>query len=102
MSFFCHPGVCHLFLAATHPEIVQSLARKHDAWFVEIIPQWQQSRARIIEHDRACWTGRTMPDAATLFEDFWQWKDTPVGTDIRNADPLTVFRGFWNDGEDDK
>lgn len=89
-------------LAATHPEIVQSLARKHDEWFAEIIPQWQQSRARILEHDRAYWEGRAMPEAAPLFKDFWQWKDAPAGTDTKNADPLSVFRGFWNDGEDDK
>lgn len=42
-------------------------------------------------------------DAAALFKDFWQWKDAaPAGTDTNHADPLKVFRGFWNDGEDDK
>lgn len=95
------PAEQHDF-AATHPDIVRSLAKKHDAWFAEIIPQWQQSRARILEHDRAYWKGRATPDAAALFKDFWQWKDAPAGTDTHHADPLKVFRGFWNDGEDDQ
>ena len=89
-------------LAATHPEIVQSLARKHDAWFAAIIPQWRQSRARILEHDRAYWKGRATPDPAALFKDFWQWKSAPKGTNPKTADPLKLFRGFWNDGEDDQ
>jgi len=82
-------------LAATHPEIVQSLARRHDAWFAEIIPQWRQSRARILEHDRVYWKGRATPDPVALFKDFWQWKSAPKGTDPKTADPLKLFRGFW-------
>jgi len=89
-------------LAAKHPEIVQSLANKHETWFAEIIPQWQQSRASILEHDRAYWKGRATPDPAALFRDFWQWKYAPQGTDPETASPLRVFRGFWNDGEDKK
>jgi arylsulfatase A len=87
-------------LAAMHPEIVQSLARKHDAWFKEIIRQWQQSRARILEHDRAYWKDRATPDPTALFKDFWQWKSAPKGTDPQTADPLKVFRGFWSDRDD--
>jgi arylsulfatase A-like enzyme len=45
-------------LAASRPEIVRSLAQKYDAWFSEILPQWQASRARIVEHDRAYWRDR--------------------------------------------
>jgi hypothetical protein len=89
-------------LAATHPKIVQTLAQQHDAWFAEIIREWQQSRARILDHDRAYWQDRAAPDPAALWSDFWQWKSAPAGTDPETADPLEVFRGFWNDGEDDK
>ena len=31
-------------VAAQHPEIVKSLAAKHDAWFVEVTAEWQQSQ----------------------------------------------------------
>ena len=89
-------------LATRHPEIVKTLAAKHDAWFSEVIIEWEQSRARILEHDRAYWTGRVAPGAAVLFNDFWQWKHAPQGTDPKTADPLKVFRGYWNDGEDDQ
>ena len=89
-------------LAAQHPEIVQSLAQKHDAWFAEIIPQWQQSRDHILEHDRAYWKDRATPDPAALFKDFWQWKAAPKGTDPKTADPLQVFRGFWNNDRTDQ
>ena len=33
--------------------VVKSLAAKHDAWFSEVIADWQQSRAHIVEQDRA-------------------------------------------------
>lgn len=88
-------------LAAAHPEIVQSLARRHEAWYAELIPGWQQSRARILDHDRVYWKNRLAPDPAALFEDFWQWKFAPKGTGPTTADPLKVFRGYWNDGEND-
>jgi hypothetical protein len=61
-------------LAAQHPEIVKTLAAKHDAWFSEVSADWQQSRAHIVEQDRAYWKDRTAPDPATLFKDYWQWK----------------------------
>ena len=83
-------------LAALHPEIVKSLAAKHDAWFSEVIADWQQSRAHIVEQDRAYWKDRTAPDPAALFKDYWQWKSAPKGTDPTTADPLQVFSGFWN------
>jgi arylsulfatase A len=89
-------------LAARHPEIVQSLAQKHDAWFAEIIPQWQQSRNRILDHDRAYWKGRATPDPAALFKNFWQWRYAPKHKGPGTANPLKTFRGFWNDGEDDR
>jgi len=89
-------------LATRHPEIVQTLAARHDAWFSEVIVEWEQSRARILEHDRAYWKGRVAPDPAALFKDFWQWKHATQGTDPKAADPLKVFRGYWNDGEDDQ
>ncbi len=88
-------------LAAAHPELVQSLLRKQDAWFSEVVAEWRQSRERILEHDRIYWRGRETPDPKTLFEDFWQWKFAVNKTDPRTANPLTLFRGFWNDGEED-
>ncbi len=88
-------------LAAAHPEIVQSLAQQHNAWFSEVVADWQLSRARIIDQDRAYWKDRPAPDPVTLFADYWLWKAAPKGTDPKSADPLTLFRGFWNTGEDD-
>jgi len=89
-------------LATGHPEIVKSLAAKHDAWFSEVIADWQQSHARIFAQDRAYWQDRTAPDPVALFKDYWQWKSAPKGTDPKTADPLEIFLGFWNDGEDDQ
>ena len=83
-------------LAATHPEIVQSLAQKHDAWFNEVVADWQRSRAQIIAQDRVYWNDRTAPDPAALFKNYWQWKSAPTGTDPKTADPLKIFRGFWS------
>lgn len=82
-------------LAARHPEIVKSLAARHDAWFSDVIVGWQQSRAHIVEQDRAYWKNRTAPDPVALFEDYWQWKAAPKGIDPKTADPLQVFSGFW-------
>jgi arylsulfatase A len=92
----------HHDLAARHPEIVEALTRKHDAWFREVMSEWELSRARILDHDRAYWKDRAAPDPAALFHDFWVWKSAPEGTDRSTADPLKVFRGFWNDGEDEE
>ncbi len=83
-------------LAATHPEVVAALARKHDAWFGEVLAEWIESRARIVVDDRAAWQGRPVPDAAKLFKEFWQWNSAPKGTDPKSADPLKVFPGYWS------
>ena len=83
-------------LATTHPEVVAALARKHDAWFGEVLAEWKQSRARIVVDDRAAWQGRPAPDGATLFKEFWQWNSAPKGTDPKSADPLKVFPGYWS------
>ncbi len=83
-------------LAATHPEVVSALARKHDAWFGEVQAEWMQSRARIVADDRAAWQGRAAPDPAALFRDFWQWNSAPKGIDSKLADPLKVFPGYWS------
>lgn len=88
-------------LAAMDPERVHSLMRKHDAWFAEVIQHWHQSRDRILQHDREYWKRRVAPDPSMLFGDFWQWKFAPKEIDPRTANPLTLFRGFWNDGEED-
>ena len=50
-----------------HLEIVKSLAAKHDDRFSEVTADWQQSRAHILDHDRAYWQNRTAPDPADLF-----------------------------------
>ena len=84
-------------LASAHPDLVDALTRKHDAWFGEVVADWEQARARIVEHDRAYWKGRPAPDPARLFERFWLWQTAPKGTEPATADPLKVFRGFWND-----
>ncbi|MEN9592069.1 MAG: hypothetical protein RJA21_528, partial [Gemmatimonadota bacterium] len=83
-------------LAATHPEVVAALARKHDAWFGEVLAEWIESRARIVVDDRAAWQGRPVPDAAKLFKEFWQWNSAPKGMDPKSADPLKVFPGYWS------
>ncbi len=83
-------------LASEHPEIVRALAQKHDAWFAEIIPEWRQSRARLLEHDRAYWKDRPTPDPAAIFDGFWLWKSAPQPVNPKTADPLKVFRGYWN------
>ncbi|MEX1048373.1 MAG: sulfatase-like hydrolase/transferase [Akkermansiaceae bacterium] len=88
-------------LAAANPEIVQSLAGKHDAWFVEVIADWQQSRAHIVEQDRAYWKDRPAPDPAALFKDNWLWEYAPKDTDPKTADPLKIFRGYWNNSQTD-
>ncbi len=89
-------------VAAKHPVIVKSLTEKHDAWFREVIAEWQQSRARIVAHDRAYWNDRPTPDPATLFNDFWQWKAAPKGTDPHAANPLKIFRGYWSNDRTDQ
>jgi len=88
-------------LASAHPELVAALARQHDAWFTEVTAEWREARERILAHDRTVWRGRPPPDPAELFRDFWVWRSAPPGTDPATADPLGIFRGFWNDGDDD-
>jgi arylsulfatase A len=83
-------------LAATHPDLVDALTRKHDAWFGGVVADWEQSRARIVEHDQTYWKGRPAPDPVLLFERFWLWQTAPKGTDPSTADPLKIFRGFWS------
>jgi hypothetical protein len=34
-----------------------------------------------------------------LFKDFWLWETAPAGTDPKTADPLKLFRGYWNGSE---
>jgi arylsulfatase A-like enzyme len=89
-------------LAAGHPEIVARLAARHDAWFTEVTAEWREARDRILAHDRAVWRGRRPPDPVPLFHGFWQWAAAPPGTDPATADPLEIFRGYWNDGDDDR
>jgi len=82
--------------AADHPDVVTRLAAVYDAWFAEVMAEWQAARARIVAHDRAAWHNRTPPDPRQLFEDDWPWNKAP-GADPRTADPRAVFTGFWSD-----
>lgn len=84
-------------VAAAHPELVVELARHYDQWFADVMADWARSRQSILAHDRAYWQDRTAPDPAALFEEFWQWRRAPAGVDPQTADPLRVFRGFWNE-----
>jgi arylsulfatase A len=84
-------------LAADHPDVVASLAKRHAAWFAEVDVEWQVARARIVTEDRTYWRTRPAPDPAVLFRNFWQWRNAPAGTDPATADPLRVFRGFWDE-----
>jgi len=85
-------------VAGEHPELVKELTRRYDEWFVDVMGDWEKSRRSIIRHDRAYWQERPAPDPAALFKEFWQWRHAPKGTDPKTADPLKVFRGYWNVG----
>ncbi|MCA9059073.1 MAG: sulfatase-like hydrolase/transferase [Planctomycetaceae bacterium] len=87
-------------LSTAYPDVVHSLARKHDDWFAEVNSQWLQARDRILEQDRQAWKNRAAPDPVALFNNYWQWKAAPRGTDPETADPLSVFRGFWRNDVD--
>ena len=83
-------------VSEAHPELVAELVRNYDKWFAEVMADWRNSRQSIIDHDRAYWKDRPAPDPAALFKDFWLWSKAPKDTDPETADPLKVFRGFWN------
>lgn len=83
-------------LAARHPDLARDLAAVYDAWFDGVSADWRRSFAEIVDHDAAYWRDRPIPDARALFKDYWQWKSAPRGVDLETADPLTVFRGYWN------
>ena len=83
-------------LASAHPELVSGLVRRYDAWFNDVMGDWRRSRQAILDHDRTYWKHRRAPDGAALFEDFWQWSKAPQGINPETADPLKVFRGYWN------
>ena len=87
-------------VASDHPEIVERLTRRHDAWFSQVQKDWRTSRASIIAEDRRYWESKPAPDPALLYQDFWQWKRAPKGIDASTADPLEVFEGFWTAGND--
>ncbi|MCA9061425.1 MAG: sulfatase-like hydrolase/transferase [Planctomycetaceae bacterium] len=90
------PGEQH-DLSDTHPDVVHRLSQTHDAWFDDVMRDWRQSRDEIVDHDRRYWSNRPVPDAAELFDGFWQWKAAPRGTDPLTANPLHVFRGYWSE-----
>lgn len=82
-------------VAADNPAVVQRLTAAYDHWFAEVFAEWQQARARIVDHDRRTWRDRKPPDPRVLFQDEWLWTQVP-GVDQATADPLQVFRGFWS------
>ncbi|MCB1209118.1 MAG: sulfatase-like hydrolase/transferase [Verrucomicrobiales bacterium] len=86
-------------LALDHPDVVQKLTVQHDAWFSDVMGDWQRSRAAITAQDREYWNDRPEPDPSVLFNDFWIWKSAPAGTDRTTADPLKVFRGYWSESK---
>jgi arylsulfatase A-like enzyme len=68
-------------LASANPDLVADLAHRYDAWFADVMTDWQQSRRSIIEHDISYWLNRPLPDSATLPREFWHWDKGPAGTD---------------------
>jgi arylsulfatase A-like enzyme len=84
-------------VAAAHPDIVRTLTAKHTAWYREVSAEWREARSQIVAQDIAYWKKRSAPEPAALLRDFWQWQAAPKGTDPKTADPLKVFRGYWND-----
>ena len=83
-------------LAESHPELVTRLTSTYDTWFRDVMKDWQHSRKKIVEHDRAYWRDRKAPDPIVLFEDYWLWNRAPDGTNPNTSDPLKTFEGFWN------
>ncbi|MCB9953112.1 MAG: sulfatase-like hydrolase/transferase [Planctomycetaceae bacterium] len=86
-------------VASQHPEMVHRLSSEYDAWFAEVMYEWQMSRQEILEHDRTYWNDRTSPDPRALFDDYWLWRDAPAGANPQTTDPLKVFRGYWSNEE---
>ena len=79
-------------LAAEQPQRVAQMAKSYDAWFDSVEDDWEKSWAKIQQQDSLYWKNRPIPDPAKLFEKFWRWDVTKGGA---NADPLTVFKGYW-------
>ncbi|MCA9046640.1 MAG: hypothetical protein KDA69_20090, partial [Planctomycetaceae bacterium] len=86
-------------VASQHPEMVHRLSSEYDAWFAEVMYEWQMSRQEILEHDRTYWNDRTSPDPRALFDDYWLWRYAPPGTNPQTTDPPKVFRGYWSNEE---
>ena len=82
-------------LAAMRPNVVEELSRDYDRWFADVLKDWQGARQEILDHDREYWQERESPNAAELFKDFWQWRHAKGKVDPTMADPLKVFRGYW-------
>jgi arylsulfatase A-like enzyme len=80
--------------AAEFPELVDHLRRQYDAWFDDVMADWRDANQRIIEHDRAYWRERDVPDPARLFDGYWRWDK--VDANPEEDDPLRVFTGYWN------
>lgn len=87
------PGETH-DVAAQHPEIVQELTERYDAWFAQVFAEWRNAAREIREQDEAYWRDRRPPDPRKLFGDYWIWGE------VEQGDPLEVFRGYWNAGRD--
>lgn len=81
-------------VSAIHPEVADSLRILYKRWFDSVYADWEVSFNEIIEHDKAYWKDRTIPDARILFKNYWFWNK--VKADSLTSDPLDVFRGYWN------
>lgn len=77
-------------LAGDHPEVVQELRERYDAWFADVFREWRAANTEIRRQDDAYWEDRAPPDPRRLFSEYWIWGGEPRG------DPLAVFKGYWN------
>lgn len=81
-------------LAATHPALVQTMAKAYDRWFKDVMNDWRVSWNEIKKQDEAYWKDRKIPDPRKLFDGFWDWGRS--GQDSVTANPLEVFKGYWS------
>ena len=81
-------------VAAQNPEIVARMMDVHDRWFADVVQDWADSRAAILEHDQQYWKSRVAPEPEDLFREYWQWSRAPKGAAREN--PTEVFGGFWS------
>ncbi len=87
------PGEQH-DVAATHPDIVQELAKLYRNWFEEVAAEWRISNQQIRDHDVRYWSGRPIPNARELLGDFWI--KNLKGAKPAEAELLKAIPGYWS------